>query len=355
MVPSSKNKVSLFLDSGAHSLYVKLGMVKTLSGQKLSLMKGLGSTGKDNYAYAKTKEFRDYLDAYIKFVHENKDYLTTYVNLDVIGNADLTWENQKIMESHGLKPIPVYHFGENFKWLKMYVDKYDYVGIGGLGQGISKNDFIGMGDRVFSFICDTSNNLPRVKVHGFAMTSLDLMLRYPWYSVDSTSWVLTSRFGSVYVPRFKDGKYVYDKNTWKVSVSNRSPGMKDEGGAHFSTFSPNEQKIIMNYFTLKGFKVGKSEVQKVDKDYKLKTGERWLGKEEADSQRGVKGDRSGYVDKGFSQDLYVERVIEPGLCNDYRLRDQMNVIYFLDLEKSIPPWPWPFRAEGSSMKGLGLK
>jgi len=52
---------------------------------------------------------------------------------------------------------------------------------------------------------------------------------------------------------------------------------------------------------------------------------------------------------GWSQDKIVEVIIEKGLCNDYMQRDELNIIYFLDLEKSFPKWPWPYKKK---QKGL---
>lgn len=47
---------------------------------------------------------------------------------------------------------------------------------------------------------------PSLKVHGFAMTDPINMLRYPWYSVDSSSWTWAFRYGLVYL--FNNGKWL---------------------------------------------------------------------------------------------------------------------------------------------------
>jgi hypothetical protein len=36
---------------------------------------------------------------------------------------------------------------------------------------------------------------------------------------------------------------------------------------------------------------------------------------------------------------------EIGLCNEYRLRDDINIMYFIDLERSMPTWPWAFKQQ----------
>ena len=303
-------KVNLFLDSGAFS----------------AKSKGVGIS----------------LDEYISFINENKAYIDVYANLDVIGNAVASWKNQKIMEDAGLSPLPVFHIEDDFKYLDRCLE-YDYFCLGGMASGYTtqqRKDFL---DKCFNIICNTKDRLPKSKIHGFGMTSLDLMFRYPWFSVDSTSWVKTGRFGSVYVPKYRRGQYVYNENSLKVTVSTQSPSQKDDG-QHFTTFSPMEQRQILDYFDSKGFIMGKSEYHKEDrKTYKLQKNERWVNSVDADSCRDLIENIGKYVppEKLATKDV-VEVVIEPGLSNDYKLRDELNIIYFLDLEDSMPKWPWPF-------------
>ena len=107
----------------------------------------------------------------------------------MIGSPEGTWKNQMIMEKAGLKPLPCYHFGEDTKWLQRYIDKgYDYIALGGM-VGRPRPALLQWLDTIWSDYLTDSKGMPIVKIHGFGMTSLRLMLRYPWYSVDSTSWV----------------------------------------------------------------------------------------------------------------------------------------------------------------------
>jgi hypothetical protein len=190
-------------------------------------------------------------------------------------------------------------------------------------------------DRMFSEFLTNEKGIPKFKVHGFGLTSLKLMLRYPWYSVDSTSWVMTGRMGSIYMPRFVNGEWIYDRDSWKITVSNRSPDMKD-AGQHFSTMTKTRQGLVMAYLEDKGYTMGKSSFKKVEPDYKPKDGERWAEKKLKDS----------------TAKRMLEIIEEDGISNRYQLRDEMNIIYFLDLEKSMPEWPWPFK--GPAVGGFGF-
>jgi hypothetical protein len=318
--------VDLFLDSGAHSLYMKL----KLKGSSFS-----------------QDEYDSYFKEYIKFIKENEKYLTIYVNLDIINDPVRSMANYKRMRKEGLKPIAVVHPGEDYIWITKYLELgCEYVGLGGLGQFYTKTKYINWADVVWSKALTDKKGFPLAKCHGFAMTSFDLMFRYPWWSVDSTTWVMVGRFGSVLIPKFRNGKFIYTEAPWSVMVSNQSPDVRN-AGKHISTFAPMEQDIIKDYLKLKGIKLGKSEYRKEDKTYKLKKGERWAGEIELDLQR-----EDGVVQEDHS---LVETIIEAGVCNDYRLRDEVNIVYYLDLEKHFPKWPWAFKLNQKELsKGFGL-
>jgi len=225
-----------------------------------------------------------------------------YANLDVIGDAEATLKNQRLMEKAGLKPLPTYHFGEDIKYLKMYIKDYDYVALGGVAIKRTKASLVSWLDQCFDLICDPVTRLPKIKVHGFGITAVDIMLRYPWYSVDSTAWVQTSRMGTIYVPRRTLKGDDYLRTPLMVCVSFKNPDKGTAGSKHFDILTPEEKVQTLDYIRRQGFKMGKSEwkVEKVEKD------------EEKE-----------------------ESIIEKGLCNDYRQRDEFNAKYFLNLEKAL--------------------
>ena len=287
-----KKKVKLFLDSGAYS--------------------------------AKTQGVNIDIDEYIAFIKKHKDLIEVYANLDSIDDPEETWKNQKYMEAAGLNPMPVYHYGEPIEYLERYL-KYDYIALGGM---VRSPDLIKWLDDIWHSHLLDEDGMPKVKVHGFGLTSLKLMMRYPWYSVDSTSWVMTGRMGSVYIPKKKRGGWIYDENSWKISVSSTSPDLKKQG-QHITTISEGERKIILEYLTEKGYVLGKSEFKEEPQSYKLQKNEKWAEKRHKDPDKKRR----------------VEVILERGVSNCYKLRDEVNIQYFLDLEKSLPKWPWPMKRE----------
>lgn len=308
-------KISMFIDSGAHSLYTREII-------KMDHTKG--------YEYYDTDEFYDYVDEYASFVKKNKKYIDVFVNVDVIFNPEKTWEIQTYMEEeHNLRPLPVVHYGSDIKWVFKYMDKgYDYIGIGGLGQEVTSSIYTEWADKLFDAICDTKDRTPMIKTHGFALTAFKLMLRYPWWSVDSTTWLVKSRHGKVCIPAYDqtNKKWRYDIPPLDVGVSNRDPGQDRNSGLHIRTLSPEIKKIINLYLEKKNYVIGRSSFKTKNKDrYELKENERWV--------------KIG--DKPF-----VEVIEEEGLCNSYIMRDELNIIYYLELEKHIK-YPRPFIKTGA--------
>ena len=72
------------------------------------------------------------LDEYIKFAKKHEAHCEVIANLDVIGDPGETRKNQKKVEAEGLRPLPVYHYGEPRQYLLRYINMYEYIGIGGM-------------------------------------------------------------------------------------------------------------------------------------------------------------------------------------------------------------------------------
>jgi len=257
---------------------------------------------------------------YIDYIKEHQEYFSVYANLDVIGSAEGTWENQRIMEAAGLKPLPVYHVNEDLKFLHMAME-YDYFAVGGMARS-SSSSLQYQVDEIFSILCPKSNDYyPTHKVHGFGCTKPSFLVSYPWYSVDSSSWVKYGLFGMVLIPKFYNGSPQYNKPPMVVTMSNRSKSAGEY--QHFANLPTMEREAIFLYFEDKGLSVGESEIIPVDPGYELGEYECWLNKEKT----------------------FIEFVVVSGLINDHKVRDHANLLYFLDLEKYQVSWPWPWRTK----------
>lgn len=296
---------SLFIDSGAHSIYnievLKHTKRKGSTGRELAKPPVKWSQGDFSYYDLKPgSPFRAYCDDYAKFIKvmEKKGTEMFFANVDAISNPSLTWEIQQYFEKeHGVKPVPIIHYGCPMKWVDKYLD-YDLLGVGGLGQGVSRHEYFGWADIFFSHISPRSNDrMPLIKTHGFAMTSWELICRYPWWSVDSATWVKLSAYGWLYMPRWSDRHgWHFDKPPLMLNFSFRSP-RKEERQKHYDNALPDVRA----------------------------TADRWL------KHLGLV---QGSVDKDGE-------VIVFGVSSHHRARSIANLEYLKMLEASRPEWPHP--------------
>lgn len=172
------------------------------------------------------------IEKYCDYCLENADIIEQASVLDAIGDCDGTWRNQMRMEQLGVRPLPCYHYGEPVEVLEWYISKYDYITIGGMVP-ISTPQLILWLDRIWTDHLTNPDGSPKIKVHGFGLTSLPLMFRYPWYSVDSSTWVQWAANGMILIP----GK------AGQVDISNKSSRRK-QVGQHIDSVSAPEREAI---------------------------------------------------------------------------------------------------------------
>lgn len=140
---------------------------------------------------------------YAQWVKRWNHLLTAYANLDVIGDAEATLTNQKRLEDAGLRPLPVFHTGEDWGYLENYVEQYSYIALGGMVPYMTTpKKLIPWIIKAFRIAGDKS------VFHGFGATSWEVMSQLPWYSVDSSSWGQGFRFGTVPLFDERKGKFV---------------------------------------------------------------------------------------------------------------------------------------------------
>lgn len=189
---------------------------------------------------AHTKGISLDLDEYMGFVNDNIDKISLYVQVDKIPGVyrqpktqkdwleapKLSWENYLYMREKSkdyTKLVPVFHQGEDFKWLQNLCDykfsdgsQIPYIGLSPRGDVSlkAKYDFCA---ECFSVI--QSSSQPDVKTHAFGATSLAMLERLPFTSADSTTWVLVSAYGQVWIPTGITGDAVDDTVGVKLGVS----------------------------------------------------------------------------------------------------------------------------------------
>lgn len=296
---------SHFLDSGSFSLWT--------AAEKFA--KEYNCSEADYYD---TDEFWNYMKGYAKFLKKYRRGIDYYSNVDVLPfrrstrspehkvNAELSYRNLKWLEDKGLHPVPVVHYGAPPAVLQRYVDEgYKLVGLGGLVGSTAKQSGKNWIDDCFEQVCcGTADNTPAVDLHGFGVTSIKLMLKYPWYSVDSTTWTKVAAYGNILLPLRRNGKFLYHHTPTVVSVSKDSKN-------HDLNYNDKKSKALR------------------------KAVEAWL--EEIDVPLGkMKG----------------EEVVEFGVTTRHTERRVANLAFFERLVESMPEYPQPFVSKRS--KGFGF-
>ncbi len=271
--------VGHFLDSGAYS-------------QKTKALKYFKQTG-DRWGYYDSPEFWEYMQEYVNYVKRHEIALDLYANIDVIGNAELSWRNQQWLEAKGIKPLPVIHFGTDpdLKWLKHYIAlKYPVIGLGGMAvTGQRRYGTRKWLQKCFEHICNNKQHLPCVKIHGFGLTDYRMMVRYPFFSTDSTTWIKRGAFGEILVPKYnsKTKSFVFNRQPYILGVSKKHRAYHS-GGTHLLALPKEERKRV----------------------YK------WLKEIEIDASL---------------------------LSTSNKERTCANTRFFCRLQDSVPKWPWAFK------------
>ncbi len=172
----------IILDSGAASI-----IGAELSGTKDS-KKATIKQGSEKIKEQFGGNYDNYFENYKKFVSENLDVLSAVVELDIIDvvgeEKAMRWRDEMYAIAKE-KMIAVYHGNKEENFEEM-CKKYPYVGI---VHSSSK----GTNQSLFNIA-----KKHKTKIHGFAMTKEQEMRMYPYYSVDSTSWLAGARFGATF-------------------------------------------------------------------------------------------------------------------------------------------------------------
>lgn len=185
------------------------------------------------------------VEQYGEFVMRTRDWWSVCSSLDVIGSgeeaAKASYNVFRQLRYMGADVIPVFHVREPDEWLERYISEgHEYLAIGGMVPE-STSWLMDRLDGLWGSIMTHPDGTPRVKVHGFGLTVFSLMFRYPWYSVDSTSWLMTGVYGACVLPTPQGIKRVF--------FSNESPQARKLDGWHYHSWTlanPDPRKEIVD-------------------------------------------------------------------------------------------------------------
>ena len=156
---------SLFVDSGAFSAYTQ--------GVKVDL------------------------NEYAEWCLAHDDLYDVAINLDVLFDPDRSERNYGLLAAQGVRVLPVFHAGSPWSVLHDLCRDHDFVCLGGVANSSSAKAAM----RAWLDRCFDIGHEYGTRFHGLGVTGWWALLRYPWASVDSTSWLSGIIYGT---PRLFD-------------------------------------------------------------------------------------------------------------------------------------------------------
>ena len=145
------------------------------------------------FTQGKNVNLLDYMD----YINKNSEYVTRYIALDVIGDSRLTLSLYTVMREQGLRPVPVFHYGEPLDLLERYISMgADFVALGGSVPVRDKG--------VVAAWCEMLGAaFPGVAFHLLGSSSPKILQTGALASCDSSTWYMLAVNGT---PRSIPGK-----------------------------------------------------------------------------------------------------------------------------------------------------
>jgi hypothetical protein len=288
LATGAREYLMLLLMCGCKQVLVSYEYPEPYASKKLLLRNGVKLMVDSGAFSAWSKGRKIDIDEYIKFIIDNKEVVDPerIVNLDIIlgGRENLAegkklevgmknrsskedfeeacrkgFENyyymmEKLTPVFGeqLKVIHVFHQGDDFKWLEKMLKECTSIGISPNNDESteSKSNWL---TECFKMIKEIN---PDIRTHAFGVTSFDLLEKFPYTTADSSSWAMTSAFGSILTPlgRFvvsdesKDKPGHVDKCTEQIKKSLEEYLLSNFGFTLDSVRKKYKYRNIVNIF-----------------------------------------------------------------------------------------------------------
>lgn len=164
------------------------------------------------------EQWEKYIETYLRWIEKHKSIVFAFASLDLeylVGGEQVQIWNEKYFEPFMLRTgIPVcfvYHDNATKLTWEQYCERYPYVGVSWGGLDTQGNDLkYGMNK------LKVAEKYGAV-VHGMAMTQTALLTKLPFYTVDSTTWLVGLQYGEI---NFWTGKKMsrLKKDKWKGAM-----------------------------------------------------------------------------------------------------------------------------------------
>ena len=232
-----------FLDF-IRDLYSEGGLFMADSGSH-SFMGGRYKPEMRNESY-----WTKYLEEYVEFLRDNKDYIYVASNLDLdklVGKDVVDRWNEKYfrpLEKEGLQIVYVAHESKGdahaLKRFEEYCKKYSYVGINKKHKAYT--------GRFYQIA-----KLNKARIHGFSFSSYSGSQQYPFHSMESNSWNNGNKYGTTFI---YDGRNFSVYNYTRKHIRKQYKVAYEKAGIKWSDIEAEDRGAItkMNLLAFKGFR-----------------------------------------------------------------------------------------------------
>lgn len=159
-------------------------------------------------------------DAYMEWLSEHRDIITFALSLDVIGDHVASRVNHEVAEDRIgdlVDMVPTYHLGSPMRELERLCKAYPLVSIGGAVP------FARQARQLHKTLRQIHRTAAEhgAKLHGLGMTGNSVIHGFPWFSLDSSSWLTPVRFPSLSLAD-STGRLVAMEHGWHLSQAERA-------------------------------------------------------------------------------------------------------------------------------------
>ncbi len=203
------------------------------------------------------------LKEYMRFLHDAEQYLDGIVALDVLPgtskriptsveveeSAAASFKQYRTMRAAALQPMPVYHQGESFDWVKRYRDE----GVKSIGISPRPNQPRKAISRWLDEVWADVGALYGKKLpwaHGFGLASAEELHAHPWRSADASTWAYMASIGAIIIAPVIGGKHDYSRAPIYVGVSDydTKPNLIRKSTPRNSPFASPERVARLRHY-----------------------------------------------------------------------------------------------------------
>jgi len=157
------------------------------------------------YTFINNKEYSDwsiekwesYIKQYLKWVKKNKEIVFAIADLDIhslVGTREVKRLRREyfepFMQETGIPVCYVWHEPEGIDGFEKMCERYNYCGISWASEDRDGSE--GSIQQMFNIARENDT-----VIHGYGMTQTSMLSKYPFYTVDSTTWMIGLQYGEI--------------------------------------------------------------------------------------------------------------------------------------------------------------